>query len=133
MTENRPLISERSPTYQRAQKGAFDPIEETEAQTIGTLSHLVELERDMIAALLAVRNCRATPATSPTSATTARPCVPSPTITRRWRSATAPRSAIPTTPRTRAVCSRCSPATWSSTAPVSPACSPPEQRASVAG
>jgi hypothetical protein len=56
MTENRPLISERSPSYQRAQKGAFDPNEETEAQTIGTLSHLVELERDMIAALLAVRN-----------------------------------------------------------------------------
>lgn len=56
MTENRPLVSERSPTYQRAQRGAFDPIEETEGQTVGTLGHLVELERDMIAALLAVRN-----------------------------------------------------------------------------
>jgi hypothetical protein len=56
MPDDRPLISERSPTYQRAQAGAFDPIEETEAQTVGTLSHLVELERDMIAALLAVRN-----------------------------------------------------------------------------
>lgn len=56
MTENRPLISERSPSYQRAQRGAIDPIEDSEAQTVGTLSHLVELERDMIAALLAVRN-----------------------------------------------------------------------------
>jgi hypothetical protein len=55
MTENRPLISERSPTYQRAQEGAFDPIEASEAQTVGSLGHLVELERDMIAALLAVR------------------------------------------------------------------------------
>ena len=56
MTDYRPLISERSPTYQRAQRGAFDPIEDSEAQTVGTLSHLVELERDMIAVLLAVRN-----------------------------------------------------------------------------
>ncbi len=56
MNQHRPLISERSPTYQRAQRGAFDPIEETEAQTVGTLGHLVELERDMIAAILAVRN-----------------------------------------------------------------------------
>lgn len=56
MTENRPLISERSPSNQRSQRGAIDPVEETEAQTVGTLSHLVELERDMIAALLAVRN-----------------------------------------------------------------------------
>ena len=56
MTHHRPLISERSPTYQRAQLGAIDPIEDSEAQTVGTLSHLVELERDMIAALLAVRN-----------------------------------------------------------------------------
>lgn len=56
MNDDRPLISERSPTYQRAQRGAFDPIEDSEAQTVGTLSHLVELERDMIAALLAVRN-----------------------------------------------------------------------------
>lgn len=56
MTDDRPLISERSPTYQRAQRGTIDPIEDSEAQTVGTLSHLVELERDMIAVLLAVRN-----------------------------------------------------------------------------
>ena len=56
MTDNRPLISERSPTYQRAQRGAIDPIEETGAQTVGTLGHLLELERDMIASLLAVRS-----------------------------------------------------------------------------
>ncbi|HEY8146684.1 MAG TPA: hypothetical protein VIG06_28575, partial [Kofleriaceae bacterium] len=56
MNENRPLVSERSPTYQRSQRGAIDPIEESEAQTVGTLGHLVELQRDMIAAVLAVRN-----------------------------------------------------------------------------
>jgi hypothetical protein len=56
MPDQRPFISDRSPTYQRAQRGTIDPIEEAEAQTVGTLSHLVELERDMIAALLAVRN-----------------------------------------------------------------------------
>jgi hypothetical protein len=56
MPDQRPFISDRSPSYQRAQRGAIDPIEETGAQTVGTLSHLVELERDMIAALLAVRN-----------------------------------------------------------------------------
>lgn len=56
MADDRPLISDRSPTYQRAQRGAIDPNQESEAQTVGTLSHLVELERDMIAALLAVRN-----------------------------------------------------------------------------
>ena len=56
MNENRPLVSERSPTYQRAQRGTIDPIEESEAQTVGTLGHLVELQRDMIAAVLAVRN-----------------------------------------------------------------------------
>jgi hypothetical protein len=55
MNDNRPLISERSPSYQRSQSGAIDPIEETGAQTVGTLSHLLELERDMIASLLAVR------------------------------------------------------------------------------
>lgn len=56
MTEHRPLISERSPSYQRSQRGAIDPIEETGAQTVGTLSHMLELERDMIASLLAVRS-----------------------------------------------------------------------------
>lgn len=56
MTEHRPLISERSPSYQRSQRGAIDPIEETGAQTVGSLSHLLELERDMIASLLAVRS-----------------------------------------------------------------------------
>jgi hypothetical protein len=56
MEDNRPLISERSPTYQRAQRGWSDPVAGNEAQTVGTLSHLIELERDMIAALLAVRN-----------------------------------------------------------------------------
>lgn len=56
MSDDRPLISERSPTYERARRGWSDPTAGNEAQTVGTLSHLVELERDMIAALLAVRN-----------------------------------------------------------------------------
>src|SRR5688500_2478718 len=56
MTEHRPPISERSPSYQRSQRGAIDPIEEAGAQTVGTLSHMLELERDMIASLLAVRS-----------------------------------------------------------------------------
>jgi hypothetical protein len=56
MNENRPLISERSPSYQRSQRGAIDPVEETGAQTVGTLSHLVQIERDMIASLLAVKS-----------------------------------------------------------------------------
>jgi hypothetical protein len=51
-----PLISDRSPTYVRAQRTWPDGFDETEGQTIGTLSRLVELERDMIAALLAVRH-----------------------------------------------------------------------------
>ena len=54
---DRPFISERSPTYGRIRnKDWSDPRADAEAQTTGTFIRLVELERDMIAALLAVRN-----------------------------------------------------------------------------
>ncbi|HLU67521.1 MAG TPA: ferritin-like domain-containing protein [Kofleriaceae bacterium] len=55
--DSRPFISERSPTYRRAQSLDWsDPRLGADAQTTGTFIRLVELERDMIAALLAVRN-----------------------------------------------------------------------------
>ena len=55
--DERPLISERSPTYGRMQHIDWsDPRLGADAQTTGTFMRLVELERDMIAALLAVRH-----------------------------------------------------------------------------
>ena len=55
-TPERPFVSSRSPTMARARDQWLDPADQEEAQAIGTLGRLVELERDMIAALLAVRN-----------------------------------------------------------------------------
>jgi hypothetical protein len=49
-------VSDRSPSYVRAQRIWPHGIDETVGQTIGTFSRLIELERDMIAALLAVRH-----------------------------------------------------------------------------
>lgn len=51
-----PLISDRSPTYGRAVQDWGDELASADGQTVGTFSRLIELERDLIAALLAARN-----------------------------------------------------------------------------
>jgi hypothetical protein len=56
MPQDRPLISDRSPTLETATRRWHDPDDTGDAQTVGTLGRLIELERDMIAALLAARN-----------------------------------------------------------------------------
>jgi hypothetical protein len=56
--EDSPFISDRSPTYRRAKEAWNDPdpAAGADGQTVGDFNRLIELERDMIAALLAVRN-----------------------------------------------------------------------------
>lgn len=56
MPHDRPLISDRTPSLENANRRWREPADTDDAQTVGTLGRLVELERDMIAALLAARN-----------------------------------------------------------------------------
>ena len=56
MPQDRPLISDRTPTLENSRERWRTPLDVDDAQTVGTLGRLVELERDMIAALLAARN-----------------------------------------------------------------------------
>jgi hypothetical protein len=56
MPQDRPLISDRTPTLKNAHDRWQEPQDVDDAQTVGSLGRLVELERDMIAALLAARN-----------------------------------------------------------------------------
>ena len=56
MSPHRPLISERTPTLENSHTRWREPQDADDGQTVGSLSRLLELERDMIAALLAARN-----------------------------------------------------------------------------